>query len=313
MEKISIIVPMYNAENYVIRCLDSIAKQVHDNIEVLCIDDGSTDNTKLICEQYAEKDRRFKIYSIENAGASNARNYGLSLITGEWFAFVDADDWVSPNYLRTLYKNAVENGCDISACMFQRKSQYELEFSEGENRVLFFTSPSACIHNYIGPAPSMNGMVWNKLYKTKKFKDIRFDTSLKVNEDCIYTFDVFERCNKACLSVAELYCWFFREDSLCHSKSNVVDFSSAYVFLELLKRTEKYHEQETELVLKRNFVNCAVDLMFSSSTLRYGEETVKVRKQCKEWKKSIWQMMNIKKKCKYMLVIYMPWLINIIR
>lgn len=313
MEKISIIVPMYNVEKYILRCLESIAKQEYRDIEVLCIDDGSTDNTKDICQQFAEQDSRFKVYTIENGGASNARNYGLSLITGKWFAFVDADDWVSPMYLQTLYTNAIKHGCDVSACMFRRMSEYGLPAGEGAEEILFFSSPKECICNYIGPAPSMNGMLWNKLYNAEKYKDIRLDTSLKVNEDCIFTFDVLERCHRACLSGAELYYWFYREDSLCHSKANITDFSSAYVFKELLKRTEKFGDSLIESVLKRNFVNCAVDLIFASATLRKSEEAGKVKRQCMEWKKDIWHMLDVKKKCKYILTLHMSWLLNIVK
>lgn len=313
MDKISVIVPMYNAAKYLLRCLDSIAGQEYNNIEVLCIDDGSTDDTRIISERYAESDQRFKVYSIKHGGLSYARNYALERISGDWFAYVDADDWISPNYLKVLHRNAVEYACDVSVCMFQRKNRYEIDSCEEGKDIYFFTSAGESIQNYIGPEPSMNGMVWNKLYRAEKFKHIAFDNDIKVYEDIIYTFDVFEKCEKACLSTDKLYYWYYRKNSLCHSKSASMDFKPAYVFLELMDRTEKYNDKETELVLRKNFVNCAVDLMFASATLRKSEEADKVRMQCKEWEKDIWRMLNIKKKCKFILVIYMFWLLNFVR
>ena len=105
---ISIIVPVYNVEKYVAECIESIIKQTYQNLEILLIDDGSTDNSGKICDKYAEKDKRIKIIHKENGGVSSARNLGLDLAQGEYIAFIDSDDFVSNKYIESLY-SAIEH------------------------------------------------------------------------------------------------------------------------------------------------------------------------------------------------------------
>ena len=121
---ISVIIPIYNLEKYLSVCLESIINQTYSNLEILCVDDGSTDKSAIVCEEYAEKDDRVKLFKIENGGVGNARNYALNHMSGDWFAFVDGDDWLEPNYFEVLLKNAIENKCDISAGQFQRNSSF---------------------------------------------------------------------------------------------------------------------------------------------------------------------------------------------
>ena len=101
-EKISIIVPVYNVENYLERCVESILKQTYTNFELLLINDGSTDQSGDLCDQLASKNENIKVFHLENAGVSNARNVGIQNSTGEWITFVDSDDFITPDYLETL-------------------------------------------------------------------------------------------------------------------------------------------------------------------------------------------------------------------
>lgn len=99
---ISVIVPMYNVELYLRKCLDSIVNQTYKNIEILIIDDGSTDNSGMICDEYAQKDDRIKVFHTENQGLSSARNLGLDEATGDWVGFVDSDDWIDDDMYDVL-------------------------------------------------------------------------------------------------------------------------------------------------------------------------------------------------------------------
>lgn len=103
--KISIIVPVYNAEKTLHRCTNSIINQLYQNWELLLIDDGSTDNSSVICDEYVRKDKRIRVFHKENGGVSSARNVGLDNAEGEWITFIDSDDWVENNYLSNLYQN----------------------------------------------------------------------------------------------------------------------------------------------------------------------------------------------------------------
>lgn len=119
MDKISIIVPVYNAEKYIDQALQSISRQSYQNLEILLIDDGSTDNSLSLCESLAKKDERIIVYHQENAGASAARNKGIELATGKYIMFVDGDDWIEANMLEVLYEQAEKYQADAACCILQ--------------------------------------------------------------------------------------------------------------------------------------------------------------------------------------------------
>ena len=152
---ISVIVPVYNTEKYLHRCVDSILAQTFTDFELLLIDDGSTDKSGAICDEYAQKDSRVRVFHKENGGVSSARNVGLKNGRGEWISFVDSDDWVKKNFLDKLIVNSenVDLGCvgfiQIEDKLKYRNVDYEGSASEGfriffENRIL--------------------GFLWNKLF-----------------------------------------------------------------------------------------------------------------------------------------------------
>lgn len=116
MSKVSIIIPVYNSENTLVRCLDSIHSQTFNDFEVLMINDGSTDNSESICRKYAERDIRFKLFNQKNSGPSVARNKGIDLAHSKYLYFVDSDDWIEANTLETFYKAAEENNAEVTVC-----------------------------------------------------------------------------------------------------------------------------------------------------------------------------------------------------
>lgn len=116
MKKISIIIPVYQAENYICRCVDSILSQIYSNLEIILVDDGSTDKSCEICDQYAKKDNRIKVIHQVNSGVSVARNRGLDICSGEYVTFVDSDDFIEPNMYEEMMKNAEEYHCDVVMC-----------------------------------------------------------------------------------------------------------------------------------------------------------------------------------------------------
>lgn len=306
-EKISIIIPVYNVQEYIGRCLDSIIKQTYDNFEVICVDDGSTDLSGQICERYKNEDARVRVVHIENAGVSNARNKGLSIMEGNWYAFVDADDWIEPNYLEVLYENALRNHCDISTCNFRRNSQYGMEEqAQYRGELTCFNTTEECIHSFICSTNSTYGMVWNKLYRAEMFRDIMFDTGIRVNEDCLYTQNVMERCRKACMTTAILYHWYHRVGSACHSNHVDFDFSPADVFYELYLRNERLQDAEVSGKLKKNYILSATKILLHAEYSRKNPKAIQVIRQCKDWKKDVWGMLSFREKIKLTIVLYMP-------
>ena len=121
-ELISIIVPVYNAEKYLQKCLDSILEQTYQNLEIIIVNDGSTDNSGQICHEYEQKDSRIIYMEKENGGVSDTRNTGLDRMTGSYVTFVDSDDWLEPNYVQFLYEKLIEHQADIVVGNYTRFS-----------------------------------------------------------------------------------------------------------------------------------------------------------------------------------------------
>ena len=114
---VSVVVPVYKVESYIERCIESVIHQTYSNLEILLVDDGSPDRCGFICDQFAKRDYRIKVFHKNHGGLSDTRNYALDRLTGDYVAFVDSDDWIEPDMCEVLVKNAIENDADICVCV----------------------------------------------------------------------------------------------------------------------------------------------------------------------------------------------------
>lgn len=190
--KISVIVPVYNVEQYLCRCIDSILAQTFTDFELLLIDDGSKDRSGEICDEYAGKDERVRVFHKENGGVSSARNLGLDNAKGEWISFVDADDWVSGDYLKDL-QNTYKNEIDLVECGYYNVSKC------GEREVLpVFKDTDAKLYlkKLFSYAPFYEGYLWVKLFKRNIIdkQNLRFDVKLHYNEDRVFIAKYLIEC-----------------------------------------------------------------------------------------------------------------------
>lgn len=214
MPTVSIIVPVYNTQRYLRRCIESITAQTLSDFELLLINDGSTDGCGKICDEYAGKDTRIRVFHKENGGVSSARNMGLNHAKGEWITFIDSDDCVSPHYLRNLYQGisekidlvfsyatrASENG------HFEREhypqkliSSDEIEVAFVENELSWHTSP------------------WSKLYRADliRGKNLQFDESMHIGEDLVFLYTYILYCNQILFTGDTDYFYYYNNnDSL---------------------------------------------------------------------------------------------------
>lgn len=156
MDKISIIIPCYNMEKLVGKCISSIKDQSYTNFEAIFVDDGSQDRTKEVIEENIKDDERMKYVYKENGGLSSARNFGLDLISGKYVCFIDSDDYVEKDFLMELYNNLIENDSDISVCYFNRVYEDKIDLNKVEDGFYKLVKFPAA---------------WNKMYKTSLFKD----------------------------------------------------------------------------------------------------------------------------------------------
>lgn len=181
---ISIIIPVYNVEKYIRRCLDSISNQDFTEWECILIDDGSNDNSGKTCDEYSKLDNRFKVIHQTNKGVSAARNAGLDSAKGEWITFVDSDDWVEDCYLSELFSNV--NGADFVIC------NNIIDEYKKKTVIKHFNVPQLK-EELLGAFPTHNhflGTPWNKLFRTSIIKNnnLLFPTNIKYNEDLLFTF-----------------------------------------------------------------------------------------------------------------------------
>ena len=303
MEKLSVIIPMYNVQDYIGRCLESIISQTYQNLEIICVDDGSTDMSGQICNEYKKNDERVIYCHIPHGGVCRARNYGLSIMSGKWFSFVDADDWIEPDYFEQLYKNAIKYNCTISVCKYQKNWEYKQGYDSENEQIELLSKSNECIKRFICFNNSMEGMVWNKLYLSELYGDIRFEGDIKINEDCLYTYEIMKKCDSACLSSIPMYHWFMRNDSACHTKKIQFDLTPANVFLRLYEETKSLSDEMVEATLKRNYIYAVIKILRYSKYDKSNQEMKAAKKRCKQWRKDVWKMFSNKMKILYIIEV----------
>jgi glycosyltransferase involved in cell wall biosynthesis len=214
MPVISIIVPVYNVEKYVRRCLDSILAQTFTDYECILVDDGSPDNCPAICDEYAAKDKRFIAIHQENAGVSAARNAGLGIAKGEWIGFVDSDDWCDTGMFQFLYENAIKHNADVSICGIRyirdgntiiKKNKVSDLILDSKNAILKLFDP-----NYYG------GFPFNKIIRTTYINkyNICYDKNLRFFEDGFFFFNIFKHINSVIYSSTPYYYYFQHTQSV---------------------------------------------------------------------------------------------------
>lgn len=207
---ISIIVPIYKVEDYLHRCVDSLLGQTCRDFELILVDDGSPDRCGEICDEYAARDPRTLVIHKKNGGLSDARNAGLEIARGEYIAFVDSDDWVSPRYLELLLKALESTGSDICECSVLRTGGESYPTAEETEPEVFETVPA--MEQLICDG-KFHQHVWNKLYRREVIGEIRFPRG-KTNEDEFWTYQVFGRANRVTRIDTVLYNYFQRPGSI---------------------------------------------------------------------------------------------------
>jgi glycosyltransferase involved in cell wall biosynthesis len=256
--EISIIVPVYNVELYINKCLDSILNQTLTNIEIIVVNDGSTDNSGSICNEYAEKDNRVRIIHKTNGGLSSARNAGIKIARGEFLGFVDSDDYIDDNFYKRLYELCKETNSDISICKFAR-----------EINGILINEPEEEVNIEMDNIESMRQLfkgvlfrfsVCNKLFKKTCFENILFPEG-RIHEDLSTTYKLFNNSSKAIYTNYKGYIYVNRENSILTSKFNKNRLDAFIGWDEILSFMEENYPQ-----LSREFLSCfaygAVDNTF---------------------------------------------------
>lgn len=233
---ISIIVPIYNVEQYLPKCLDSIINQTYKNLEIILVDDGSTDNSGMICDEYAKKDERFRVIHQQNAGVSFARNVGLKNCTGNYIGFVDPDDYISKDMYEILYNTLINNNSSISMCDYSLYYDSDIEFSITGETVKYnnIEAMQQLVLN-----KDITSHLWNKLYKKELFDGISFPNN-KIYEDVGTIYLLFEKSDLIVKNNSIQYAYYQRQNSLCNS----IEQKKLFDYIEMINIRYEYLKEK---------------------------------------------------------------------
>lgn len=263
---ISVIVPVYNINQYISKCIDSLLLQSLKDIEIILVDDGSIDLSGRICDDYALKDSRIKVIHQENNGLSSARNAGLALAEGEYIGFVDGDDWVKDDMYEFLYKTLVAHDADISVCGHF--------IVDGDNVEPIRNNGTIKILNHVEALSSIllddeiNSFAWDKLYKRELFDGLLYPIGRRF-EDIAFTYLIFNRSKRVVQANVSKYYYVRRSGSIClkinplNQLHNFYGFHERYVFAQ-----SKSEIHEILPVIQKKSVDqgiCAINTLLSSN------------------------------------------------
>lgn len=276
--KISIVVAIYNAEEFLPRCLDALVNQTLKEIEILCVDDGSTDSAPQIIDEYEKKyPDKVKAFHKENGGEFTTRNYGLQRATGEYVTFVDNDDWVEPTWAEKLYNAAKENNADLAVCGFER-----IDLKTNKVIAKDMTSYGCTTKDikedddftiFINPAP------WNKIYKRDKVKELRF-LNFRGFNDMIFLASSYTKIKKISFVPDVLYHYYLRYESQIHNvnKKDVENFKKYLLDLKQLYIEKNKYETMKYILDTMVFIHLGISVMYRVSY----DKSVDMKKMMKD-------------------------------
>lgn len=241
MPKISVIVPIYNCEKYVSRCIESIMNQTFHDLEIILIDDGSQDKSVEICKNLEKKDSRIKLICVENGGVSRARNIGLDFAHGDFISFVDSDDYIIPEMYERMYKNLIDNKADVSICgimnyFTKRDGSFKKTRQSGIDGFFVFNGEKAMEESLKSRLFSVNPV--NKLFKKELFHSIRYPEK-KISEDAFLIPSVLLNAGTVVYDSFPMYYYIRRENSITTSNFSSKDWDTVKAYEKHLKTIKK--------------------------------------------------------------------------
>lgn len=252
---ISVIVPVYNAEKYIHRCVDSIINQTYTNLEIILVDDGSPDNSGVICDEYAEKDDRIVVIHKENKGVYTARNAGLDICTGEYIAFVDSDDYIESEMYEIMLSESLKDNVDICVCQWQYENQDGQRIIDLNkiNNTIYGKKTSIEFAEYLYGSSYENGVVcaaWNKLYRKEIFETTRF-YGRYIEDDRIHS-EILSRDYSIFVLTDRLYIYCQNGDSLTNKPFR----EETLLFLDVLSERMKFFSANEKLLYNTRKLYC---------------------------------------------------------
>lgn len=267
MSRISVVVPIYNVEQYIDKCISSILNQSFTDLEIILVDDGSKDKSGEICDRYKSKDNRIKVIHKENGGLSSARNAGIEIATSEYIAFVDGDDFIHKDMYSILFEEILKNKSDIVICNFERIYDKQVEqmkaFEDVKSKK--FNNIQALEMLY-GDEGAQFTVAWNKLYKRELFDNIRYDYG-KIHEDEFIIHKLLYVCKNICYINLPLYYYVQRENSIINSEFNIKKLDVIYAMSERNKFFYQIGEKELKYKAEYNYIRYFFENYFKAKNM----------------------------------------------
>lgn len=302
--KVSILIPCYNVELYLPKCLESIINQTYSDLQIVIVDDGSKDKTYCIAQEYAFRDSRIEVYHQENQGVAATRNVLLSKIKGDFFLFVDSDDWIESNMVEFLVLRAKKEDADIVTCNSvanDSKAQNELEE--------YIYDKNKAIERFLYHL-EFRGSLWNKLINVRLLNNnIKFNCDISYGEDALFCWELLKKVKKVVYTNCELYHYIMNPESLSHEVFGPKKFSAYIVWNNICNDTQilfpqfadiaKGHFCFSMLILFKNALDSKCPYDDTIKTLQCVVKKYRklmVNKRCSNWKWSI-----------YSLLVYLPY------
>lgn len=289
---ISIVIPIYNVALYLERCLESVCSQTYQNLEIILVDDGSTDNSRHICDEYAARDNRINVIHKENGGLSEARNVGIDIFKGEYITFIDSDDFVHNGYIQRLYDLLIGGEADISVIGQQKfSSSNEIKEHEKDSNIKYFTGISAIADMWY--QKNILTSAWGKLYNKSLFHEIRYPVG-KLYEDLATTYRLFYLAKKIVYSSEILYYYYQRSSSIMYQKFTLDKMDRIAISLELLEWAKAYCPELREAATARFFLSNIQVLREIPITDGYQEQIQYIKNNVKKYRTQVIHDKNAK-------------------
>lgn len=253
---ISVIIPVYKVEDYLMRCVNSVLEQSYTNLEIILVDDGSPDNCAAICDSLAEMDKRIIVIHKENGGLSDARNAGTIISKGQYITYIDSDDYVSPYYIEYMYKNIIQNDADISCCGFFRTSEEKANFETTKSDNVYVLSGREACASYFTDKHVQLVVAWGKLYKSHLVKNTLYPKG-RLHEDEATTFKYLYYSNRVVIGMAPNYAYFENINGIMGIENNKFSLDILWAFNE---RTDFFIEKKERVFAKKSLENTAAYL-----------------------------------------------------
>nr|WP_288753445.1 glycosyltransferase [uncultured Anaerostipes sp.] len=308
---VSVIIPAYNIEDYIGRCLDSIISQTYKNLEIIMVDDGSRDHTGEILDNYAKKDRRIKVIHKENGGVSSARNKGIEVAEGDYIGFIDGDDLIEPEMYKILVDLLEEENADIAHCGYQMVFPDRVDYYHNTGKKKIQTTEEG-LKDLLSGEIIEPGLV-NKLYKKELIKNCRLDETVKINEDLLMNYQLFKLSQKSVYYDITPYSYMIRSSSATGVNSLITKREDSLRVLNQIK-DDCINNNLLPTIYKRYIYLLMAICRDDLKDRLYMEYQKKQRKQLKKELKTDIFKSCIPKKLKYMSLFscYLPHIMKII-